>query len=84
LCHCSIQDSDNARRNACSFTNSKQAPFVHVSSNRLEVTVHRAYEEHPMSHTSRYSSHPSEVQLQDLDKRHEITFDDSMDDRVKK
>jgi hypothetical protein len=47
--------------------------------------VHRAYEEHPMSHTSRYSSHPSsDVQLHDLDKQHEITLNDSMEDRPEK
>jgi hypothetical protein len=85
LCQCSIQDTDNTPRSARSITNSRNAPFVHVSSNRMAVTVHRAYEEHPMSHTSHYSSNPrSDVQLQDSDKRHEITFDDSMDDRAEK
>jgi hypothetical protein len=51
------------------------------------VSVHRTYEEHPMSDTSRFPSHPSsDVQLQESesDKRHEITLDDSMNDREEK
>ena len=60
--------------------NSKDSPFVHVPSSRLEVTVHKAYEEHAMSHARHLTSYPgpgSDEQLHD--KPHEISFEDNMD-----
>ncbi|KAF8501081.1 hypothetical protein F5888DRAFT_1333173 [Russula emetica] len=63
---------------------SKHSPFVHVPSSRLEVTVHKAYEEHAMSHTDHFStSYPgSDGPLHD--KPHEISFGDNTDDHAKK
>lgn len=43
--------------------NSAAAAVVNIPSNRLEVTVHKAYEEYPMAHISRYPS--SDAQLAD-------------------
>jgi hypothetical protein len=67
---------------------SKRGPFVHVvTSNRLEVTVHRDYEEHPMPEANQFTSYPSsDTQLKD--KPHELSFDDNtsntIEDRAEK
>lgn len=86
LCHCSSQaeDSTGHLRAARSVPNaSKHSPFVHVPSGRLEVTVHKAYEEHAMSRADHFStSYPSsDGPLHD--KPHEISFDDNMDRHAK-
>jgi hypothetical protein len=85
LCHCSTQteESSGNLRAARSPNASKHSPFVRVPSGRLEVTVHKAYEEHAMSHTNHFSaSYPSsDGRLND--KPHEISFDDNMDDHGK-
>ncbi len=65
-------------------TTNKHSPFIHVPSTRLEVTVHKAYEEHAMTDTNHFStSYPgSEGQLHD--KPHELNFDDNVEDRAEK
>jgi len=62
---------------------SKHPTFVHVPPSRVEVTVHRAYEEHAMSHSKDFStSYPSSGgQLHD--KAHEISFDENSEERSK-
>ena len=86
LCHCSTQHEESTtQRAARSIPNaSKQSPFVRAPSTRLEVTVHKSYEEHAMSNTSHFStSYPgSDGQLHD--KPHEISFDDNTDDHTTK
>jgi hypothetical protein len=81
LCHYSAQDLDNPVRSARSTSIGRHAPFRHAFSNRLEVTVHKAYEEHTMSQTDHYASYPSsDVQLPD--KPHEINLDVNIEDRA--
>jgi len=83
LCRCSVRDLDNTGKSARSITNSEHAPFRHVSTNQLDVTVHRAYEEYPMKQTNHCDSYPSsDVQLPD--KPREIKFDDIMEGRAEK
>jgi hypothetical protein len=69
-------------RSGRSISNNK--PLSNVPSNRLEVTVHKAYEEHPTSEANHYVSYPSsDVPI--ADKPHEIHFDDnSTEDPVEK
>jgi hypothetical protein len=50
LCHCSAAESEGAQRRNRFASNSKQSSVVHKLSKHLEVTVHTAYEEHPISH----------------------------------
>ena len=79
-CHCSVQDSDGLIRSARSTSNCRHAPR-HLSTNRLEVTVHKAYEEH----TNHYASFSSpDVQLPDNLKPNEIKLDKNMEDREEK
>jgi hypothetical protein len=87
LCHCSTQpdESTSVRATRSMPNSSKHSPFARVPSSRVEVTVHKAYEEHAMTHTNHFStSYPSsDGQLHD--KPHEISFDDNhMDDHAKK
>jgi hypothetical protein len=81
LRHCSAQDWE-CPRSGRSISNNK--PLSNVPSNRLEVTVHKAYEEHPTSEANHYVSYPSsDVPI--ADKPHEIHFDDnSTEDPVEK
>jgi len=82
-CHNSAHDLDSHLRSSRSISNSRHTPFGQISSNRLEVTVHKAYEEHSMSQTNHYASYPSsDVQLPD--KPLEISFDDNTEDRPEK
>lgn len=82
LCHCSTQNEEStSQRMARSKPNTSKS-FARVPSTRLEVTVHKAYEEHAMSHTNFSNSFPStDGQLHD--KPSEISFDDNTDDHVK-
>ena len=77
------EDSTGNIRAARSPNASKHSPFVHVPSGRLEVTVHKAYEEHSMTPIDHFStSYPgSDGPLHG--KPHEISFDDNMDVRGK-
>jgi hypothetical protein len=59
---------------------SKQTPFIRVPSSRVEVTVHKAYEEHAMSHTNHFSTSYPSTDGQLNDKPSEISFDGNMDD----
>lgn len=84
-----LEISDNHLKTTRSIRNSRRGgPFVHVvSSNRLEVTVHRDYEEHPMPETNQFSYPSSDAQL--ADKPHRIiSFDgntnSTMEDRPEK
>ena len=84
LCHCRTQPEDSAGlRAARSANTSKQSPFVHVPSGRLEVTVHKAYEEHAMSHADHFSTSYPSSNGQLHDKPHDISFDDNMDGHAK-
>lgn len=57
----------------------KPSSVVHMPS-RLEVTVHTAYEEYPMSPTNQCALHlSSDAQL--TDKPHELSFDESVEVR---
>ncbi len=82
-----MDDSNNQLRSTRTVPNaSKQLPFVHVPS-RVEVTVHKAYEEHQMSHTNHFSTPFSGSDGQLHDKPHEISFDENTEnteDRVEK
>lgn len=87
FCRYSTQAEESAtQRVVRSIPNtSKQSPFVRAPSSRLEVTVHKAYEEHAMSHTNHFStSYPSSSDGQLHDKPDEISFDENMDDNTKK
>jgi len=60
-----------------SSTGTKKPSVVHIPSNRLEVTVHRAYEEYSMSQMNGCDSYPSsDAQLADKSP-HEL--DDNID-----
>jgi hypothetical protein len=88
LCHCSntqTEESTSRLRAARSPNASKLSPFVHVPSGRLEVTVHKAYEEHAMSDTNNFGSSytGSDGQLHRDDKPHEISFDENTDEHAK-
>jgi hypothetical protein len=48
--HCSTSDSENVKRRSHLVSNSKHSSVLHPLSKQLEVTVHTAYEEHPVSH----------------------------------
>ena len=81
LRHFSAQDWE-CPQSGRSITNNKT--FSKVPSNRLEVTVHKAYEEHPRLQTDDYVSYPSS-NVHMADKPHEIHFDDnSVEDPVEK
>ena len=72
LCHRSANDSEtgNASRQRSSrlASTNKDTPVVHITSDRLEVSVHTSYEEHPMSQLA--------------DKPHELgSEDNNADDR---
>jgi len=87
LCHCSThtEEATSQRAVRSMIPNvSKQSPFVRAPSSRLEVTVHKAYEEHAMSHTNHFNtSYRSSSEGQLHDKPDEISFDDNMEDRAK-
>jgi len=60
-------------------SHTKDSSVVHIPSNQLEVTVHRAYHgEYPMSQTNHYSSYvSSDAQL--TDKPHELGLGDNVE-----
>lgn len=58
----------------------KNSSIVHIPSNRLEVTVHRDYEEYPMSQMNRY--HLEDAQM--TDKTLELGSDDKVEDSDEK
>lgn len=63
---------------------SQDSSVVHIPSNRLEVTVHRAnHGEHPMSQTNHYYSYPRS-DVQPTDKPHESGLDENVEGRDKK
>jgi hypothetical protein len=66
LSHPSGPESSNpAKGNRVASSTTKNSP-VHIPSNRLEVKVHRAYEEYPMAQMNRCGSYPSsDTQLAD-------------------
>lgn len=56
-----------------------ESSIVHIPSNRLEVTVHKAYEEYPMSDINRYGSHTSsDAQLANKPPRAGLGVDDNV------
>jgi hypothetical protein len=68
LTHCSAQDSETPQSQRSNRLVSNAIPsIVQMPSNRLEVTVHTAYEEYPMSQID--------------DKPHKINFDDDVEGR---
>ena len=84
--HCSTHEESTSHRAVRSTLplTSKQSPFVRSPSSRLEVTVHKAYEEHAMTHTNHFSSSYPSSDGQLHDKPDEISFDDNVDDHAKK
>jgi hypothetical protein len=51
----------------------------------LDITVHTAYEEYPMSPMDHCDSYVnSDAQLADSDKPHKINFDDNLEGREEK
>ena len=59
-------------------SNIKDPSIVHIPSNRLEVSVHKAYEEYPMSAVNLSDSYPSsDAQLADKP-RHELGLSDDV------
>jgi hypothetical protein len=71
LCHRSANDYESGnpswQRSSRLVSTNKDTAVVHIPSDRLEVSVHTTYEEHPMSHLA--------------DKPHELGFEDSVEDR---
>ena len=69
-----------------SILHTKESSLVHMPSNRLEVTVHRAFHgeyPHPMSQTNHYGSYlSSDAQL--TDKPHELGLGDNVEARDEK
>jgi hypothetical protein len=61
LCHRSALDPENTQRRNCLGSNSKHSSLVPKlsESKQMEVTVHTAYEEHPMSHETHCDAYPS-------------------------
>jgi hypothetical protein len=52
---------------------------IHIPSNRVEVTVHKAYEEYSMSQMNRSVSYPSsDAQLADKPPHAELGLDDNV------
>ena len=79
-CHCSIQDSENAQRSTCLVltADTSHSSIVHIPSNWLEVIIHTAYEEYPMSQPNHFASClGSDTQL--TDKPHELCFNDNVE-----
>lgn len=65
-------------------SSTKNSTIVHIPSNRLEVTVHSAYEEYSMSQMNGCDSYPSpDAQLADKSP-HEFSLDDNIEDRDEK
>jgi hypothetical protein len=81
--HCSssqrsVPDSSGQQRSNRFLSNNKDTSIVHIPSNRLEVTVHKAYDEYPMSQTNHYGSYPSsDTQLPN--KSHELGSDENVE-----
>jgi hypothetical protein len=68
------KSSSLAKTNRLVSSNTKNAAAViNIPSNQLEVTVHKAYEEYPMSHINSYPS-SAEVQLAEKP-RHDFVVD---------
>jgi hypothetical protein len=58
-------------------SNNKDSSIVHIASNRLEVSVHKAYEEYPMAPMNSSGSYPSsDAQLADKPRRELGLHDD--------
>lgn len=65
-------------------SNNKMPSIVHIPSNRVEVTVHRAFEEYPMSPMNGSDSYPSSnAQLADK-LPHDLDLEDNIEDRDEK
>jgi hypothetical protein len=64
-------------------SSAKDSTVVHIPSDRLEVTVHKAYEEYPMSHMDTHGSYPSDAHLADKPS-HELGLDDNVEGRGEK
>lgn len=70
--------SNPPRNNHIVSSTAKNSSIVHIPSNRLEVTVHKAYEEYPMSPMNSYPS--SDARLADKPAR-ELGSDDNVEGR---
>ena len=77
--HPSGPGSSNLQKNHRLASSTKDS-VVHIPSNRLEVTVHRAYEEHPMNQMNQMNQTvsyiSSDAQLSDKPP-HELAFEDN-------
>ena len=72
-------DSPNLLRTKRLVSHNKDSSVVNMSSNRLEVTVHKVYrEEYPMSQTNHNGSYPS-PDAQSTDKPHELGLDENVE-----
>src|SRR6266852_7797176 len=74
LCHLSAPDSndDQRTRNSRLVSKTKDSSTIRIPSNRLEVAVHKTYEEYPMSQMNRCGPYP--------DKPRELDIDDKVKD----
>jgi hypothetical protein len=84
--HCSLSyssgpDSSNLPKSNRFASGAKNSAIVHIPTNRLEVTVHKDYEEYSMSQMNRYPS--SDAQLFDKTP-HELGLDDNVEGRDEK
>lgn len=79
LAHCSVEDSENPQRSSRLVSSASHPSVVQLPSNRLDITVHTACEEYPMSQMDRRASHiSSDAQL--AGKPHKINFGDNVED----
>ena len=68
LCHLSAPDShDEKTRNSRFASRTKNPSVVRIPSNRLEVSVHTAYEEYPMSSMKHCGPTPDKPRELDID-----------------
>ena len=68
LCHPSEPNSSDERtRNSRLVSKTKNPSVVRIPSDRLEVAVHKAYEEYPMSQMNRNDSYPDKTRELDID-----------------
>ncbi len=75
-----MPDSSGQQRSNRFPSNNKDTSIVHIPSNRLEVTVHKAYDEYPMSQANHYGSYrSSDTQLPD--NSHELGSDENVEGR---
>jgi len=78
--HFGEPDSLNLQNTNRLVLHTKNSSVVHIPSNRLEVTVQKAYhEEYPMSQTNHYGAYYPSSDAQSNDKPHELGSDGNVE-----